>query len=329
MIPDQFYKAFEDRCRGSQRDVLARQTAYLPVLAMLQELDAPAALDIGCGRGEWLSLLQQQAFIADGVDLDATMVRTCVENGFAVTQQDAVDALKQRQDTSLALITGFHIAEHMPFEALYMVVAESFRVLKPGGVLLLETPNPENISVGTSSFFMDPTHNKPLPPGLLQFLCEYCGFAPVKIIRLHERPEILEKQHPTLMDVFWESSPDYAVAAQKPGHQTASEKLEALFADHVGLSLEQLTSRYDLANINRSQHLLNLAEQAHILSNQALNKAHEALGEAHDAKQAISGAQAVAVQALELSRAIYNNRFNRVTRWLGRLLRSVKKLWAR
>ena len=322
MIPEQFYKAFEDRCRGPQADVQARQSAYLPLLEMLKDIGIVSALDIGCGRGEWLTLLRNQEFSANGVDLDATMVRTCIEKGFAVTQQDAVEALNQRADESEALITGFHIAEHLPFEALFALVNASLRVLKPGGVLLLETPNPENISVGTSSFYMDPTHRKPLPPGLLQFICEYSGFAPVKIIRLHERQEVLEKEYPTLMDVFWESSPDYAVVAQKPGNEPAAIKFKTLFGAEQGLSLERLTSRYDLGNFNRSQHTLNVVEQAHLLANQGNNMAQEALNFAHQAKNE-------AAEALALSKAIYNNRLNRTLRSAGRFLRTVKGLWAR
>lgn len=322
MIPDQFYKAFEDRCRGSQEEVQARQSAYLPLLDMLRNLEGASALDIGCGRGEWLTLLRHQQFAAQGVDLDATMVRTCVDQGFDVTQQDAVEALNQRQDESEALITGFHIAEHLSFDALFSLISASLRVLKPGGVLVLETPNPENISVGTSSFYMDPTHHKPLPPRLLQFICEYCGFFPVKIIRLHERPEILENETPTLMDVFWESSPDYAVVAQKPGNPEAALTLDTLFGAGVGLSLEQLTSRYDLANFNRSQHMLNLAEQAHLLSQQANGIAHEALRISHEAKNA-------AAEALALATAVYNSRLNRAMRALGRLFRTVKSPWAK
>lgn len=329
MIPQDFYKAFEDRCRGSQSDVQARQSAYLPLLEILKDNHVVGALDIGCGRGEWLSLLSNHEFAAEGVDLDATMVRTCLEKGFAVTQQDAVQALNLRHDASLALITGFHVAEHLPFDALFALVRESFRVLKPGGVLLLETPNPENISVGTSSFYMDPTHRQPLPPGLLKFVCEYCGFAPVKIIRLHERPEMLEKENPTLMDVFWESSPDYAVVAQKPGNQNLAGKFEALFAADIGLSLERLTSRYDLTLMNRIQHSLNLGNQSHLIAQQACSIAQDALRRIDETQQNFARLQNDVAEALALSRSVYNNRLNRAVRWLGRLLRAVRSPWAK
>ncbi|MDL2425043.1 SAM-dependent methyltransferase, partial [Pseudomonas sp. BAgro211] len=53
-----FYREFEDRHRGSRELIKTRLKAYLPFLEPLKSLhpDLPA-LDIGCGRGEWLELL--------------------------------------------------------------------------------------------------------------------------------------------------------------------------------------------------------------------------------------------------------------------------------
>jgi hypothetical protein len=58
-------------------------------------------------------------------------------------------------------------------------------VLKPNGLLVLETPNPENLVVGACNFWFDPTHQRPLPPQLMQFIVDARGFAPVEIRRLH------------------------------------------------------------------------------------------------------------------------------------------------
>lgn len=41
--------------------------------------------------------------------------------------------LLPQPDASLALISGFHIAEHLDFEELQALIVESIRVLKPGG----------------------------------------------------------------------------------------------------------------------------------------------------------------------------------------------------
>ena len=61
-------------------------------------------------------------------------------------------------------------------------------MLRPGGVLIYETPNPENVWVGTHTFYHDPTHTQPLTPDSLAFLAEYCGLQPAPVLRLHPYP---------------------------------------------------------------------------------------------------------------------------------------------
>ncbi|MGE9641913.1 class I SAM-dependent methyltransferase, partial [Escherichia coli] len=78
------------------------------------------------------------------------------------------------------------MVEHIGFANVQLLIEESFRVLKPGGLLILETPNPENIVVASSSFYLDPTHTQPIPNQLLAFLTEYTGFNRTKILRLQE-----------------------------------------------------------------------------------------------------------------------------------------------
>jgi hypothetical protein len=50
-------------------------------------------------------------------------------------------------------------------------------VLQPGGLLIMETPNPENLVVGANTFYLDPSHERPIPPPLLAFAAEHAGFA--------------------------------------------------------------------------------------------------------------------------------------------------------
>ncbi|MDX5935070.1 methyltransferase domain-containing protein [Acidithiobacillus thiooxidans] len=171
MADPDFYRAFEDRYRGSRALIKSRVKVYLPFLYPLKALypDTPV-LDLGCGRGEWLELLGEEGFTAYGVDQDAGMLSACTELGLSVEQGDALEALRNLPDASQMVVSGFHIAEHVPFPILYEMVRETLRVLKPAGLLILETPNAENLVVGSSSFYLDPTHQRPLLPLLLSFL---------------------------------------------------------------------------------------------------------------------------------------------------------------
>jgi O-antigen chain-terminating methyltransferase len=66
-----------------------------------------------------------------------------------------------------------------------MLLDEVVRVLRPGGVAIFETPNPENVLVGSNFFYLDPTHHHPLPRDLTQFLFEQRGFDRVEVLNLN------------------------------------------------------------------------------------------------------------------------------------------------
>lgn len=245
-MTEQFYRAFEERLRGSRALIKERQTVYLPFIVPLKMLYASCpALDLGCGRGEWLEILRENGFEARGVDLDQGMLEGCDALSLPAEQGEALETLKLLADESLALISGFHIAEHMPFERLQQLVAEALRVLKPAGLLILESPNAENLVVGTNNFYLDPTHERPIPHLLLSFLTEYTGFARFKLLRLQEPPELAKAERVALMNVLASASPDYGIVAQKgaPAGQTAL--FDQAFEKEYGLALDTLARRYD------------------------------------------------------------------------------------
>lgn len=247
-MSDQFYKAFEDKYRGSRELIKLRMRVYLPFTQpLLQAYPKGQALDLGCGRGEWLELISEQGFNARGVDLDDGMLQACRERGLRVETADAVTYLQSLPTDSVCIITGFHIAEHLPFKVLQKLVIESKRVLAPGGLLILETPNPENIEVGTSSFYLDPTHERPIPPNLLSFLPEHYGYRRWKVLRLQESVHLRDELSPPLIRIIDGVSPDYAVVAQKQGLQLHMDLLEPAFEQNYGLTLQTLAERYQQA----------------------------------------------------------------------------------
>ena len=186
---DAFYVAFEDACRGSREEIRLAMEAYLPHLQEFTERGNARLLDLGCGRGEWLQLMQEQGWQVQGIDMNNVMVQQCLEQGLDVNQGDALGYLQKQPDSSIDLITGFHIIEHLPFSTLFGVFGEAMRVLKPNGRILFETPNPENLLVGSHTFYHDPTHRNPVTPTSIEFLARYHGFIDSEIIRLHPYPD--------------------------------------------------------------------------------------------------------------------------------------------
>lgn len=186
---DAYYVAFEDAHRGSEDYIRGRLGVYLERLATLSASAlAYPVLDIGCGRGEWIKLLEENGFKAIGVDLNRDMIEHCRLSGLQAHHRDALDWLSAQPDESVAVISAFHVVEHLPFAVLFQLIEQARRALIPGGLLVLETPNPENVLVGSHTFYHDFSHRNPVTPVSLQFLLEYHGFAVNELLRLHPYP---------------------------------------------------------------------------------------------------------------------------------------------
>lgn len=245
-MTEEFYRAFEDRYRGSQGLIKKRLEVYLPFIQPLGRLYPGAtAIDLGCGRGEFLEVLQSAGLHPKGVDLDTGMLDACRERGMAVQQGDALAYLALLANESQAVVSALHVVEHISFHQLRQLVSEALRVLIPGGLLIIETPNPENIIVATRNFYLDPTHLRPIPPQLLTFVVDYAGFKRIKTVRLQESTELARRSAVSLQDVLQGVSPDYSVIAQKDAAQSILSSNDESFRRDYGLAIETLTARHD------------------------------------------------------------------------------------
>ena len=171
------------------------QLAKLDLVAKKLDLKpGMKVLDIGCGRGEWIELMQESGYQATGVDLNAVMVNQAKEKQLNVECVDVLQYLKHLPDNALSAVTGIHIIEHLEFTYLIQLLQEVYRVLKKGGGVILETPNPENIFVGAQFFYTDPTHKNPIVPDTMEFLLSYLGYGNTEIKRLHSYAEASKAQ---------------------------------------------------------------------------------------------------------------------------------------
>ena len=185
------YPAFEDHFRGSEEEIARRQSVYLPVVE--QVVMSGGVVDVGPGRGEWLTLLRDHGIAAYGVESHPLFVDACRDKGLTVIQGDAIAHLWELPPATLDMVTSFHVVEHLDTEELLELIAAAHHALRPGGCLLLETPNPTNLVMGACDFYADPTHRAPLPPHLLEYLVAVQGFGAIEVRHLHPRTEQLRQ----------------------------------------------------------------------------------------------------------------------------------------
>lgn len=175
--------ALSEYLRGDREAVKKDLELYL---SLLQEAGiAREILDLGSGPGTWLEVLKDSGFQAHGIESNPRLVEIGIQRGVEITQGDVLEHLKEQADASLQAVTAFHLIEHFEFQEQFQLLVEIRRVLKPGGLVILETPNPKNLVVGACNFYADPTHRQPLFPESLQFLLDRLGFVRTRIDYLH------------------------------------------------------------------------------------------------------------------------------------------------
>ncbi|MGA2189098.1 MAG: methyltransferase domain-containing protein [Steroidobacteraceae bacterium] len=220
-ILDALYASFEDVFRGTREDIKHRQSIYVADVRNANAGSASAPIiDIGCGRGEWLEVLQGEGLHGRGADLNRIFLAGCRERKLDVTEMDGASFLRTFAANSVGAVTSFHLVEHLELKAVIALVDAAIHVLRPGGIVILETPNPRNVLVGSCTFYLDPTHRNPLPPELLQYILEARGFIDIEVRELHpRRPEKpVASGSPIVDDTlnrFFYSAQDYAVIGRK------------------------------------------------------------------------------------------------------------------
>jgi len=212
------YARFEERFRGDEAFVAQNQQFYLPVFEGKSRV-----IDLGCGRGEMLQMLAERGADVLGVDLDAEALEACREKGLAVERADLYEFLSRQPDASCDGLFCAHVVEHLPALRLQELADLAFAKLRPGGVFALETPNPGCLAIFAGDFYLDPTHEKPVPAARLHFHLEEAGFVSIETKERHPAPEVfpslkalaeLESLRPFQERFF--GGLDYAIIGRKP-----------------------------------------------------------------------------------------------------------------
>ncbi len=204
-LPDYF--GFESRMRGPAEIVRERQRVYVDDFR-----DASPVLDVGCGRGEFLSLLRDAGIDARGVEADSDMADFARGEGLDVELADLVDALERADDESLGGIFAGQVVEHLAPPALLRFLELARARLRRGGVIVIETINPLS-PFSLRNYFADLTHAQPLVPGTLTLLVREAGFRELELRYLNEpaRPDGVD---PHVAEILY-APLDYAIVARR------------------------------------------------------------------------------------------------------------------
>ncbi len=203
---------FTDRFRGPEESVREKHRLYVPYFEGCR-----AVLDLGCGRGEFLEVMRDAGIPARGIERSGEFVALCRSKELEVEAADLLEYLPSLPDESLDGIFCSHVVEHLPPERLLEVVRVAAKKLKAGGVLAIETPNPESLALFATHFYLDPTHVRPVPPALMAFYAEEAGIGRVEVIRrspaVEDAPS-LQSVPQDFRDAFF-GALDYALVGRK------------------------------------------------------------------------------------------------------------------
>ncbi len=186
-VSDEFYWAFEERMRGTSADVTERLVVYAGIATDLVASVAsdgsrrPRWVDLGCGRGEFCALLRDWGWDVEGVDRSASAIEACRELGIDASVGDVFEYLDEGPAAVPEAISAIQLIEHLPRDRWPQLFEAAFAALRPGGALLLETINGQNVRALADHFVADLTHTWPGHPQTLRLLAEHTGFVDVAV----------------------------------------------------------------------------------------------------------------------------------------------------
>lgn len=169
------YFDFENHFRGSIDSIKKAQEAYIPYFK-----DKKNVIDIGCGRGEFLSLMQDNGINAVGVDIYEPYADYCRMKGLNAECGDGSEYLSKLESVD-GIFVG-QVVEHLKPHQIIRLCNTAYEKLSDGGCIIIETPNPTSLSIYTNAFYIDPSHIKPVHPLTMKYYLEKAGFRNIEII---------------------------------------------------------------------------------------------------------------------------------------------------
>lgn len=172
-------EVLQESLRSAELAIQEQQSPYAELFRGLSPV-----VDIGCGRGEFLELLRENGVVAHGIDSDRAACQVARRKLLNVVEGDLFEHLRQVPDRSLGGAFSARVIEYLSTHQQVELIALLSKKMKPGGLVIIETMNPESsLGFGRNSR-LDPTHLRPIHPELLKSILESNCFADVKMCSL-------------------------------------------------------------------------------------------------------------------------------------------------
>ncbi len=256
--------------KGSRRFIRNRLSMYLPLLQQLKKsyADAPV-LDIESKRGIWLEMLKENGINSRGTETNKAMLHICEEYGLDITSQDGMELLQEQTDESLLAVSAFNMIENASLGELSKFVSEALRALKPGGILILETPAYYSVKTNPEKFYTDSEQAHSKAKLLLSFLEKEHGSARKIVLKFQEPSIELDRLLSSIEFTIEGVGPDCALLVQKDAPSTLPDIRYFAEFEAGSVSLLDMSKKFESwaegiqAEINKVDSIARKAQQDH------------------------------------------------------------------
>jgi SAM-dependent methyltransferase len=140
-------------------------------------------LELGCGRGDFLFEFEKYGLECRGLDRDNSSIKN--ECGLEVKRCDVANEVFPYDDESFDIVYHKSLIEHL-YDPEHLM-KETIRVLKPGGKLIMLTPD---WHTQWKNFFEDFTHSRPYDVMAITDLLKIHGLNKIYVKKFYQLPII-------------------------------------------------------------------------------------------------------------------------------------------